>query len=70
MVVVNTASAAFTVNPLPTISISASSTSICAGDSVTLTASGTSYLWGGGQTANPLTVTPELQPLILLQEPR
>jgi len=55
----NTASAAFTVNPLPTISISASSTSICAGDSVTLTASGgTSYLWGGGQTVNPLTVTP------------
>jgi len=55
----NTASAAFTVNPLPTISISASSTSICAGDSVTLTASGgTSYLWGGGQTTNPLTVTP------------
>ncbi len=55
----NTASAVFTVNPLPTISISASSTSICAGDSVTLTASGgTSYLWGGGQTVNPLTVTP------------
>ena len=55
----NSSTQDITINALPTISISASSTSICAGDSVTLTANGgTSYLWGGGQTTNPLTVTP------------
>jgi len=40
-----------TVNPLPTITITASSNTVCTGSSVTLTGSGaTSYTWTGGVT--------------------
>jgi PKD repeat protein len=48
------------VNSLPTISASASSTNICAGQSTTLTASGaTSYTFNpGGGSSNPATVSP------------
>jgi hypothetical protein len=58
----NSSTQDITINALPTISISASSTSICAGDSVTLTASGAgaggSYSWNDGQTTAAITVTP------------
>ena len=58
----NSSTQDITINALPTISISASSTSICAGDSVTLTASGAgaggSYSWSDGQTTAAITVTP------------
>jgi len=47
-----------TVNPLPFISISGS-TSICSGQSATLTATGGStYVWSSGQTTNPIVVAP------------
>lgn len=50
---------AVTVNPLPTISISANSnTTFCEGNSVTLTAtSGTSYNWSNGATTAAITVS-------------
>lgn len=58
----NSSTQDITINALPTISISASSTSICAGDSVTLTASGAgaggSYSWSDGQSTAAITVTP------------
>lgn len=58
----NSSTQDITINALPTISISASSTSVCAGDSVTLTASGAgaggSYSWNDGQTTAEITVTP------------
>lgn len=58
----NSSTQDITINALPTISISASSTSICVGDSVTLTASGAgaggSYSWNDGQTTAAITVTP------------
>ncbi len=49
-----------TVNPLPTVSITPSATTICAGQSVDLTAtSGTSYSWNNGaSTSNPYAVSP------------
>ena len=58
----NSSTQDITINALPTISISASSTSICAGDSVTLTASGAgaggTYSWSDGQSTAAITVTP------------
>lgn len=58
----NSSTQDITINALPTISISASSTSICAGDSVTLTASGAgaggTYSWNDGQSTAAITVTP------------
>lgn len=49
-----------TVNPLPTLTISPTSTVICTGNSVTLTASGANtYTWApGSSTVNPLVVSP------------
>ncbi|MGD0712146.1 MAG: PKD domain-containing protein [Bacteroidales bacterium] len=56
----STASVLITVNPGPTVSISASANPICPGTSTTLTASGaTTYSWSGGLgTSNPVIVTP------------
>lgn len=50
---------AVTVNPLPTISVTAgSSTTFCQGGSVTLTATaGNSYLWSNGATTRAITVS-------------
>lgn len=50
---------AVTVNTLPTISVTAgSSTTFCQGGSVTLTATaGTSYLWSNGATTQSITVS-------------
>lgn len=52
------AATSVTVNPLPTVGITAnSSTTFCAGNSVTLTASaGNSYTWSNGATTPSITV--------------
>ena len=45
----NTATQTITVNPLPTVGINASATTVCAGTSVTLNGTGaTTYVWSGG----------------------
>ena len=60
----STAVATVTVNPSPTTTISSTvsgvaSTTICAGDSATLTAAGaSSFVWSTGDLTNPITVTP------------
>jgi len=47
----NTATITVTVNPLPTVTANASTTTVCAGSSVTLIGGGaTSYTWTGGVT--------------------
>jgi gliding motility-associated-like protein len=55
-----TAAITITINPNPLVSAVASPTSICAGNSSSLTASGAnSYVWSGSLgTANPISVTP------------
>lgn len=54
----NTQEITISVNPLPTITIQASSTEICEGEELTLTAIGaTSYSWTGGVT-NGVPFTP------------
>ncbi len=55
-----TATAQVIVNPIPNVSASASSTNICAGQSVTLSATGAgSYTWNpGGLVGTPVIVTP------------
>ena len=55
----NTASVNITVNPLPNISISASSNPVCEGDLLTLTASGAqTYIWNNG-VQNGVPFTPQ-----------
>ncbi|MDI1353478.1 MAG: T9SS type A sorting domain-containing protein [bacterium] len=51
-----------TVNPIPAVSALGSSTFVCAGSSLTLTASGSgNYTWNpGGILANPLIATPTI----------
>jgi len=56
---IDTASFTITVNPLPDAVITASDTTICAGDSVTLTASGGgTYLWNTSATTPGIFVAP------------
>jgi hypothetical protein len=55
----NTATKMITVNPLPNVVASASSTSICAGASTTLSATGAAtYTWMPGNLTGSPTVTP------------
>jgi hypothetical protein len=57
-----TTNVSLTVNPLPTVTISPSSTNICYGGSATLTAntsaSSPSYLWSDSETTPSITVSP------------
>jgi len=56
----NTASSTITVNSLPSAVINSSDSTICAGDSVTLTASGgATYLWNTADTAEAIIVVPD-----------
>ena len=53
----NTAVASVLVNPLPIVTVNSST--ICVGQSATLTSAGaTTYTWNTGSTLNPLTVSP------------
>ncbi len=55
----NTSSKTITVNPLPQISIQTSESTICAGNSTNLTASGGgSYIWSTGQNSTSISVAP------------
>ncbi len=55
----NTASVSLVVNTNPAVSISASQSSVCPGQTSTLTASGaTSYTWNTGSNAASITSTP------------
>jgi hypothetical protein len=55
----NTASVQVAVRPLPVVTVSASSNTICSGSPVTLTAGGAlSYSWSNGATGNPLVDLP------------
>ncbi len=56
-----TATVSVTVNSLPTVSATASPTSICNGETSVLTASGTdNYSWSTGGTTASITVTPNV----------
>ena len=53
------ATASVTVNPSPNASINTASTSLCAGQNATLTATGGgTYSWSTGTTSNPIIVSP------------
>lgn len=55
----NTSQQSVVINPLPTVSISPSSTAICAGQTATLSATsdGGTYRWSGAQTTPTISVT-------------
>jgi hypothetical protein len=58
---INFSQSQVTVNPAPLIQLSASNTSICSGQSVSLYAAGAnSYTWNTGQLTNSLNVSPNL----------
>ncbi len=58
---VNTETISVTVNPLPTLSLTASPSSICAGATSTLTASGANtYLWSTGSSSATLYESPSV----------
>jgi len=60
----DTATVTIVVNPIPTVSISASNDTICAGDSIILTASGANgYAWNTGDTINSITENPTMNTL-------
>jgi hypothetical protein len=56
----NTATKIITVNPLPTVTANATTTTICAGDTITLTGGGTAdnYAWSNGAT-NGIAFVPQ-----------
>ncbi len=56
----NTSTLTISVNPLPTLTVSPSSTMLCPGGSSTLTASGsaTTYSWNTGATSSSILITP------------
>ncbi|GAB2558432.1 hypothetical protein GCM10027190_05260 [Spirosoma areae] len=56
---VSTTTATVTINPSPVASVTATSLTLCAGQSTTLTASGgTAYLWSTGASTPSITVNP------------
>ncbi len=58
---INTETISVTVNPLPTLSLTASPSSICAGTTSTLTASGANtYSWSTGSSLSTLFVNPSV----------
>ncbi|MBP7810482.1 MAG: hypothetical protein KA163_14410, partial [Bacteroidia bacterium] len=57
----STAVASLTVSPLPSVTVAATPTAICAGSSASLTASGaTTYSWSTGGTGSSINVTPSV----------
>jgi hypothetical protein len=56
----NTASVSISVNPLPTVSASATPSDLCIGASTTISASGAiTYEWDNGETTESFTVAPD-----------
>lgn len=57
----NTVTSSITVNPLPHVIASTSSSIICSGETATLTANGAStYTWNGGATTSVISISPSL----------
>ncbi len=60
-VCINTITITITVNPLPILTASTNSTSICPGNSVTLSANGANtYSWNNGSTSQSISVSPTI----------
>ncbi len=69
--VTGTASVFIEVNPVSSLTITAGSTEICVGESVSLTASGglSTYIWSTGATTTSITTTPTQTTDYTLTEP-